>query len=149
MAYGVIIYEEEHNSFLNMSDEDAGKILKNMIRVFQGNQPEKLEGFKQMYSDSLCNRVAVDKRKADADYTNGKKGGAPIGNQNARKNKKQPPVDLKTTPLYFENNPNSNNNSNSNNNNNIKTVYKPNQFTAGVLMQDYNFIELERKKVKN
>jgi len=139
MAYGVIIYEEEHNSFLNMSDEDAGKILKNMIRVFQGNQPEKLEGFKQMY---------VDKRKADADYTNGKKGGAPIGNQNARKNKKQPPVVFKTTPLCFENNPNSNNNSNSNNNN-IKTVYKPNQFTAGVLMQDYNFIELERKKVKN
>lgn len=148
MAYGVIIYEEEHNSFLNMSDEEAGQIVKNMIRVFQGNQPEKLEGFKQMYSDSLCNRVAADKKKADDDYSNGKKGGAPKGNQNARKNKKQPPVDLKTTPLCLENNPNSNSNNNYNSNNN-KTLYKSNQFTAGMLIQDYNFKELEERRVRN
>ena len=147
MAYGVIIYEEEHNSFLNMSDEDAGKILKNMIRVFQGGQPEKLDGFKQMYSDSLCNRVAADKKKADEDYSNGKKGGAPRGNQNAKKNKKQPPVDSKTTPLCLENNPNNNSNNNSNNNN--KTLYKPNQFTAGMLVQKYDFKELEKRMVKN
>lgn len=34
-------------------------------------------------------------------------------------------------------------------NNNIPTVYKPNQFTAGMLVQDYDFKKLEDKKVRN
>ena len=148
MAYGVIIYESEHDGFMSMPDEDLGKIVKNMIRAFRGEefQPQEHEN---AYSLSMYNRVAGDRDKIVEKVVAGSKGGAPKGNKNASKNKqnnqpkqaKQPNETTKTT--Y-----NNNNNYNYNNNNN-KTLYKSNQFTAGMLIQDYNFKELEERRVRN
>lgn len=142
MAYGVIIYESEHDSFLSLPPEDVGNIVQNMIRTFRGEEVETLER-ENAYSISLCKRVNTDKDKVVERVTAGSKGGAPKGNKNASKNKqnnlKQPTETSKTT----------NNNNYNNNNNNNKTLYKPNQFTAGMLVQKYDFKELEERKVKN
>ena len=91
MAYGVIIYEKEHEALLKMSDDNVGRIAKNMIRAFRGEKVEPFtddpEGFKNAYLESLCARVEGDKESADSAKKNGAKGGAPKGNQNAKKNK--------------------------------------------------------------
>lgn len=142
MAYGVIIYESEHDSFLSLSAEDVGNIVQNMIRTFREEDVKTLER-ENAYSISLCKRVSADKDKVVERVVAGSKGGAPKGNKNASKNKqnnlKQPTETSKTT-----------NNNNYNNNNNInKTLYKPNQFTNGVVPQEYNFPLLEKKLIKN
>jgi hypothetical protein len=142
MAYGVIIYESEHDSFLSLPAEDVGNIVQNMIRTFREEDVKTLER-ENAYSISLCKRVSADKDKVVERVVAGSKGGAPKGNKNASKNKqnnlKQPTETSKTT-----------NNNNYNNNNNInKTLYKPNQFTNGVVPQEYNFPLLEKKLIKN
>ena len=148
MAFGVIIYEREHESFLDMTDEEAGKIVKNMIRAFRGEEPEELKGFMGRYARSLCLRVIEDRDKAVEGSINGKKGGAPKGNQNAKKNNpKQPTLVLETTVPCLENKANNNNNNNINNNNNNKT--KKNNFTNNCIKSDIDFEELENKVVKN
>ena len=78
MAYGVIIHEEDHEEFLDMSDEEVGEIVKNMIRTFKGLPTMETEKNRR-YARALCSKVANDNSKG--------KGGAPKGNQNARKNK--------------------------------------------------------------
>lgn len=89
MAYGVIIYEKEHEALLNMSDDNVGRVVKNMIRAFQGEEIELFEddpeGFKNAYVKSLCCRVGDDKDTAVNSKINGSKGGAPKGNRNAAK----------------------------------------------------------------
>ena len=138
MAYGVIIYESEHDSFLSLPPEDAGNIVQNMIRTFRGEEVNVLER-ENAYSISLCKRVSGDKDKVVEKVVAGSKGGAPKGNKNASKNKqnnqKQPTETSKTT--------------NNNNYNNNKNLYKPNQFTSGVTIQAYDFAELEKKVIKN
>jgi hypothetical protein len=146
MAYGVIIYESEHDGFMSMSDENVGKIVKNMIRAFKGEEfiPQEHEN---AYSLSLYNRVATDRDKIVEKVVAGSKGGAPKGNKNASKNKqnnhpKQAKQPTETTKTTYNNNYNTNNNIN-------KTLYKPNQFTNGVEPQQYNFLLLEKKLIKN
>ena len=146
MAYGVIVYESEHESLLSLPPEDVGNIIQNMIRTFKGEEVELLANkCVNAYSMSLCNRVNADKGKVVA----GSKGGAPKGNNNASKtsktttqnkqnNQKQPNETSKTT---------SNNNYNYNNNNNIG--FKPNAFTSGCTNTDYDFEEIERNLIKN
>ena len=144
MAYGVIIYESEHDILMSMADEDAGKIVKNMIRAFKGEETETLER-ENAYSISLCKRVRADKDKIVEKVVAGSRGGAPKGNKNASKNKQKQTETSKTTSETSK----TTNNNNYNYNNNNKTLYKSNQFTAGMLIQDYNFKELEERRVRN
>ena len=145
MAFGVIIYEEEQDSFLEMSDEKAGIIVKNMIRAFKGIELEPVEGELKFYAKSLCQRVEADKNRAVESSINGKKGGAPKGNQNAKKNNlKQPTLVLDSTLGCFENKPNNNSNNNRNSNNN-----KKNTFANNCIRSDIDIVELEKKVIKN
>ena len=150
MAYGVIVYESEHESLLSLPPEDVGNIIQNMIRTFRGEEVELLASkCVNAYSMSLCNRVNADKGKVVEKVVAGSKGGAPKGNSNASKtsktttqnkqnNQKQPDETSKTT---------SNNNYNYNNNNNIG--FKPNAFTSGCTSTDYDFEELEKNLIRN
>jgi uncharacterized protein YjcR len=76
MAYGVIIHEEDHEEFLDMSDSEVGEIVKNMIRTFMGVPTVDTTSNKR-YARALCLKVAKDNEKGRA--------GAPKGNQNAKK----------------------------------------------------------------
>ena len=119
MAYGVIIYEDEHQNFLNLSPEDAGNVIQNMIRTFQGQETKELDGVLNCYSISLCNRVSADKKRANIARENGSKGGAPKGNQNAKTSKKQPKSSNRLNQKQPKTNYNYNSNYNSNNNKDI------------------------------
>ena len=77
MAYGVIIHEEDHDEFLDMTDAEVGEIVKNMILTFRGLPTKEISVNNQRYGRVLCNKVISDNTKG--------KGGAPKGNQNARK----------------------------------------------------------------
>jgi hypothetical protein len=142
MAYGVIVYESEHESFLSLPPEDVGNIVQNMIRTFRDEEVKTLAK-ENAYSISLCKRVSADKDKVVERVVAGSRGGAPKGNKNASKNKqnnqKQPTETSKTT--------NNNNYNNNNNNNNIG--FKPNAFTSGCPKSDIDFEEIERKLIKN
>lgn len=123
--YGVIIHPEDFDEILNvMSPEEAGHIIKNMIRAFKGDE---LEVFEERYlnlaTNKLCGRVIREKHVSDlraiAGANGGKKGGAPKGNQNATKNK------AKTNQNQSKNKAkqSSNTNTNTNTNTNIKNIY--------------------------
>lgn len=146
MAYGVIIYEDEHDNFLSLSAEDAGKVVQNMIRAFKGEELVTLDGVLNVYSASLCKRVEKDKVKAQVRSENGKKGGAPKGNSNASKTSKN---NLNSSKKQAKTSNNNNYNSNNNNNNNIRSYYPANKFNLGAIVQDYDFKALEDKKVRN
>lgn len=78
MAYGVIIHEEDHEEFLDMSDKEVGEIVKNMILTFRGMPTNKISSTEcERYARALCTKVAKDNEKGRA--------GAPKGNQNAKK----------------------------------------------------------------
>lgn len=160
MAYGVIIYEDEHDNFLTLSDEDAGRLIKNMIRTFKGEEVVSFGGIIDCYSSSLCKRVEKDKAKADRGKENGLKGGAPVGNTNAKKTtennpkttEKQPKNNLKTTEKQpkTNNNYNYNNNYNKNNNNNSnKNLNKNNNKLSYGTFENVYLTDEEYMKLKD
>lgn len=151
MAYGVIIYEQEHDNFMSMTPEKAGLILQNMIRTFRGEEAQPIDGDLNIFSVSICNRVATDNGKAISNYLNGLKGGAPKGNTNAAKNnrkttEKQPKQPSKTTKTTHNSNNNSNSNSNNNSNNNSNSNNKLSYGTFdNVFLTDEEYIKLKDK----
>ena len=152
MAYGVIIYEGEHDILMDMTPEQVGNVVQNMIRAFRGEEHKHLES-ENAYSLSMYKRVSEDKGKIPDKVIAGSKGGAPEGNKNAcKKQGKTTKNNQKQAETSKDNSQTSkttyNNNYNNNNNNN-KTLYKPNQFTNGVVPQEYNFPLLEKKLIKN
>ena len=118
---GLIIHPEDFKDLLDMSHEETGIIIQNVIRHFQGeNNPVDFENNPvdfSCFSDSrflsrilreMCSRVDRDKttyeNKSKAGSIGGKRGGAPLGNQNASKNKaktkqKQSRNKTKQTPI--------------------------------------------------
>ena len=84
MAYGVIIYENQHDILMDMTPEEVGNVVQNMIRAFRGEEHKHLES-ENAYSLSMYQRVTEDKCKIPTKVIAGSKGGAPKGNQNAKK----------------------------------------------------------------
>lgn len=111
---GLIIHPEDFKDLLDMSHEETGIIIQNVIRHFQGeNNPVDFSCFSDPRFLSrilreMCSRVDRDKttyeNKSKAGSIGGKRGGAPLGNQNASKNKaetkqKQSRNKAKQTPI--------------------------------------------------
>lgn len=144
MAYGVIIYEGEHDILMNMTSEQVGDIVKNMIRAFKGEEYQHIDS-ENAYSWSMYMRVKGDRDKIPDKIIAGSKGGAPKGNKNACKNKQKQAEttneQAKTSKTTYKDN------NNYNNNNNIG--FKPNAFTSGCTNTDYDFEELEKTLIKN
>lgn len=143
--YGVIIHPKDFEDILSMSSSEAGDIIQNVVKTFLGR--EDLVKFDDRYltrvSNEMCERTVWDKDQKDKKSKAGSQGGAPKGNSNA---KKQAENNQKTSTKQAETTFNSNSNNKSNIN---KTLYKPNQFTNGVVPQEYNFPLLEKKLIKN
>lgn len=115
---GYIFYHSFWDAFCLLSDEDFGKIARAMSRyVFEGEIP-LLEGMLKGYFDLIRPQLDANIERA----LNSKKGGAPKGNQNAKKNKteKQPSVESENNHrLNFETTQNKNKKENKNKNENI------------------------------
>ena len=141
--YGFIIHPEDHNAFMDMSPTEAGCVIKNMIRVFRGEEPEKFDDrFLDYVSDDLCGRVLRDKELSERQSK--RRSGKTKNNQSeTEKNQKEPNNNQTRTKT----NPNTNTNTNTNINNNIG--FKPNAFTSGCTSTDYDFEELEKTLIKN
>ena len=87
--YGVIVHQEDFEDFLaNMTDQEAGAMLKNMLHTFLG---EEVKTFGERYMDSiskrLCDRVIYDKGLSEKNAKNGALGGGQRGNTNAKRAK--------------------------------------------------------------
>ena len=115
--YGIIVHPEDFEDFLsNMTDEEAGAIIKNMIRTFLGEEGIQTfdDRFMSSTSRKMCGRVARDKELSEIKSRVGKMGGAPIGNENAKTTKKQAENNQKTSREQAKTTPNTNTNTNTN-----------------------------------
>ena len=103
---------EDYKAFLDIAtDEEIGKFIRAQVCQASGLEIPALEGMAKALFDThnaLMGRLENSRlKKSDA----GQKGGAPKGNQNAKKQPETTYVDLQTT----ENKPNTNTNTNTEN----------------------------------
>ena len=143
--YGVIVHRDDFEDFLvNMNDQEAGAILKNMLNTFLG-EDAKVTAFGERYMDStskkLCARVIYDKEKSEQNSANGAKGGGQIGNSNAKRAKNE----RKTSEGRAKTNLNINNN----NNINIKDNKRPYGECANVLLSDDEYKKIVDQGLTN
>ena len=121
MPRRITIHEEDYPRLLEMKEEDAGLILQNLIRTLEGI-PAKIKGdaYVDYFSEVTCQKMMRFVELAERQATNGRKGGAPVGNSNAT-SQKQARNNPKTTQKQAKTNPNTNTNTNTNTN--IKKTY--------------------------
>ena len=140
--YGVIIHPDNFEDIMNMTDEECGKVVHNMIRAFIGQDIEVFnDRFLDFVSGTYCGRVKRDKERSDRASINGKKGGGQKGNTNAKRAKNEQETSEKRAKT----------NSNTNTNTNTNNIYtkKTNTFVNGCTKSDIDFDSLEIKVVKN
>lgn len=104
MNHGIILHEEYRERMKKFSPERLGLLVQNMFRVDDGEEPLSFPDDEALdiLSEIVCGRVKRDIENAERQRTNGSKGGAPIGNQNARKTTKNNPESTQKQP---KNNP--------------------------------------------
>lgn len=126
-----IFYASYYDAIKNLPEEEQGNIYKILVEyAIAQKQPKKLSATAKacfiLIKPFLDNSI----NKYNASVENGKKGGAPKGNANAKKQPKnnpettqeQPKNNLKTTQHTSEKQPNINKNKNNNINNNINII---------------------------
>jgi hypothetical protein len=104
MTHGIILHEEYRERMKKLSPERLGKLVRNMFLVDDGEEPISFTDDEALdvLSEVVCGRLQRDIAKSDRQRENGSKGGAPKGNQNARKQTEDKP---KTTQKQPKNNP--------------------------------------------
>ena len=104
MSHGIILHEEYRERMKKFSPERLGKLVQNMFRVDDGEEPLTFPDDEALdvLSEVVCARLQRDIKNSDKQSRNGSKGGAPKGNQNARKQSEEKP---KTTQKQPKNNP--------------------------------------------
>lgn len=142
MKHGVIIHPEEMGELLNMKPEECGNIVHNMIRTFEGEEVVKFDDrYMDFVSSTLCGRVLRDKQLSEKQSRNGKHGGAPIGNGNAKISEKQPKNNPKTTQKQAKTTPNTKTNTKTNTNIYKKTYGE----CANVFLTDEEYSKVKDK----
>lgn len=99
----------------HLTAEQFGRLMYALFAFSEGEDPEVEEDIALAF-EFMSLQQSIDREKYDRicerNRENGKKGGAPKGNQNARKNNPK-------QPNGFQNNPNDNDNDNENENENV------------------------------
>ena len=140
--HGLILHEEYRDRMQKLTNEDLGKLVKNMFCIDAGEEPIPFgDDYLDFFSETVCGRVGRDIELSDRQSAKGKKGGGQIGNQNAKRTKNEPKTNQKQTKT----NPNTNTNTNTN----IYIHKKNNSFVDSCLKRDIDFDDLENKVVKN
>lgn len=106
MNHGIIIHPEDFDDLLSMSAEEAGHIIKNVIKTFKG---ESVVPFADRYltrvSNDMCGRVVRDMQLSERQRNRA------IGNKNATKTPQKRQANATKTP---NKRPNTNTNTNTN-----------------------------------
>lgn len=104
MNHGIILHEEHREKMKKLSPDRLGKLVANMFRVDDGEEPLEFPDDEALsiLSEWVCSRLKWDIENSDKQRNNGSKGGAPVGNQNARKTTQKQP---KSTQKQPKNNP--------------------------------------------
>ena len=140
-----IICGDFDESIRGLSDESAGRLFKALIDF-----AEDRDTFDSLKDDSVASvlfpvmkqHIIRNEEYRKIKSESGKKGGSVSKPKQTKANDKQNEAKAKQKQAPNLTLPNLTNN-------NIQTVIKPNQCTAGMVVQNYDFKELERKKVKN
>lgn len=87
--YGLIVHPEDFDEILlRMTNEEAGVLFKCMIKTFKG---EEIDAPNDRYLgfcvSKICGRVEREVNVSKSRSEAGSKGGAPVGNDNANKQK--------------------------------------------------------------
>lgn len=136
MRESFIFYKSFYNSIKELDPKDQVQIYNAIFEYQFENKEIELQGVcKSIFTLIIPQLEANNKR-----YENGKKGGAPKGNQNATK--KQPKINQKTTKKQPNENVNDNVNVNDNENNN--NIYFEKEELNKIFLE---FLEV-RKKIK-
>ena len=113
MNHGIILHEEYRERMKKFSPERLGKLVHNMFLVDDGLEPETFPDDEALdvLSEVVCARLKRDIELSDRQRAKAVKGGAPVGNQNAKKNNpkstrnqpknnpKQPPITNNQLPI--------------------------------------------------
>ena len=106
MNHGIILHEEYRERMKKFSPERLGKLVHNMFLVDDGLAPETFPDDEALdvLSEVVCARLKRDIELSDRQRAKAVKGGAPVGNQNAKKNnpkstQKQPKNNPKQPPI--------------------------------------------------
>jgi cobalamin biosynthesis protein CobT len=123
-----LFFQSWEKSIHLLSMEERGQLLTNLISYHKGEQISNNTPMLEMFWNTIEFNLDRNVARYTASVENGKKGGAPIGNQNASKQPKnnltQPKNNLNDNDNDNDNdnvngNENSNVNENSNGNNNV------------------------------
>ena len=86
----ILVHEEDYPRLLKMKKEHAGLVLQNLIRTLDGEPVEIIgDDYIDFFSEQACQKMMRFYETREAKSQAGKQGGAPVGNQNARKNKQK------------------------------------------------------------
>ena len=117
MKESIIFYISQYTAIKDLTDEQIGRLFRAIFEKQLGNEVVLEDDIKIAFN-FINNQLVVDEKKytekCEKNRNNGKKGGAPIGNQNAKKTTKQP-----KQPNGLKNNPNDNENENENDNSDV------------------------------
>ena len=108
MNHGIILHEEYRERMKKFSPERLGLLIQNLFRVDDGEEPLSFPDDEALdvLSEVLISRYQRDVAMLEKQRANGMKGGAPVGNQNAKKTtQKQPKNNPKTTQKQPKTNP--------------------------------------------
>ena len=100
--HGIILHEEYRERMKKFSPERLGNLVHNLFLVDEGKEPLSFPDDEalDMFSEIVCARLQRDIAMSDKQRNNGAKGGASVGNQNARKTtQKQPKNNPKQAPI--------------------------------------------------
>lgn len=103
MRDSLVYYRSFLESTEFMTDEEYGRFTRAILNYGLNDTASDFKGIEKSLFALIKPQIDANNER----YINAKKGGAPRGNQNARKNKnnqKQPEVDLETTIGCTENN---------------------------------------------
>lgn len=140
MPRRITIHEEDYARLLKMKKEDAGLVLQNMIRTLNGEPVEIIDNdYIDFFSEQACHKMMRFIELSERQAINGKKGGAPIGNNNRKQAKNNP----ETTQKQAKTTPNTNTNTNTNIN---KKTYGE---CANVFLSDEEFQKIRSAGLEN
>ena len=149
MKESIIFYISQYTAIKDLTDEQIGRLFRAIFEKQLGNEVVLGDDIKIAFN-FINNQLVVDEKKytekCEKNRNNGKKGGAPIGNQNAKKTTKQP-----KQPNGLKNNPNDNENDNENDNdiyiiNNNNTIYDFVQQNFGRVLSPAEYEEINSWK---
>lgn len=157
MKDSFVFYKSFYDAIKQIPEEYQLELYNAILQYsLEGIEPSNLSNIANAMFTLIKPNIDSSQSRYESSVENGKKGGAPIGNQNARK---QPKNNLETTQKQPKNNLNDNVNVNDNDNDNVndnvndnedvKVIKKENKESFDTLIDNYTTNDELRIELKN